>query len=82
MSISHEGSFNGHISPYAVEQTGDVFSCHEVFVDFNGKTFLPQLAVSIGHNGYDMQQRREGSSLSQYRDDGVPNLPLAQFECT
>ena len=38
MSISHEGSFNGHISPYAVDQTGGVVSCHEVFADFNGKT--------------------------------------------
>ena len=39
MSISHEGSFNGHISPYTVEQTGGELSCHDVFVDFNGKTF-------------------------------------------
>ena len=39
MSISHEGSFDCHISPYAVEQTGGELSCHEVFADFNGKTF-------------------------------------------
>ena len=39
MSISHEGSFNGHISPYAVEQTGGELSCHEVFAEVNGKTF-------------------------------------------
>ena len=38
MSISHQSSFNGHISPYAVDQTGCVVSCHEVFADFNGKT--------------------------------------------
>ena len=65
MSISHEGSFNGHISPYAVEQTGGVLSCHEVFADFNGN-HLSHLAGSIGHiahNGHDLQQTREGSSL-------------------
>ena len=39
MSISHEGSFKGHISPCAVEQTGGELSCHEVFADFNRKTF-------------------------------------------
>ena len=39
MSVSHECSFNGPISPYAVDQTGGVVSCHEVFADFNGKTF-------------------------------------------
>ena len=36
--MSHQSSFNGHISPYAVDQTGGVFSCHEVFADFNGNT--------------------------------------------
>ena len=39
MSISHEGSFNGHISPYAVEQTEGELYCQEVFADYNGKTF-------------------------------------------
>ena len=43
MSISHEGSFNGHISPYAIEQTRGVMHCmlsyHEVFADYNGNTF-------------------------------------------
>ena len=39
MPISLKGSFNGHISPYAVQQTGGVFSWHEVFADFNRKTF-------------------------------------------
>ena len=82
MSVSHQGSFNGHISicrwsnrrwallPRSV--------CRLQWED------LPQLACStgrIGHNGYELQQRREGSSLWQYRD-GVPNLPLTQFECT
>ena len=39
MPISHKGSFNGHISPYPVQQTGDVLSWHEVFADFNRMTF-------------------------------------------
>ena len=39
MPISHKVSFNGHISPYAVQQTGGVLSWHEVFADFNRKTF-------------------------------------------
>ena len=38
MSISHQRSFNDHISPYAVDQTGGVVYCHELCAYFNGKT--------------------------------------------
>ena len=47
MSISHPSSLNGHISPFAVDQTGGVVSCQEVFADFNGNTLHSSQVVHV-----------------------------------
>ena len=85
MTISHVCCFKGHIRPYTIEQTWSMMHCvlmgSKVLVDQQGE--FPLYAGStghIGHNGYDLLQKREESSLLQYQGEG-PSLLHVQLEC-
>ena len=69
MTISHVCCFKGHIRPYAIEQTWSmmhyVLMGSKVLVDFSRESFhcMQGSTGHIGHNGYDLLQKREESSL-------------------